>query len=297
MTPQRAQEWAETQASIATRETARLTNQRSDWPRFRRCDSCACHAPCDRARLQPALGQVYADDQAVFGSNRYGNARTIHVGPRRVMGNIRTARRRLYLIVEMRGDSLHPLIQARASAARALYRLARQERALNIAERATCVLGGACAAILWVRTSKAAQSPRHAIRIHTEWGPCMSPKLSKSDAIARLCRERPALRLASTTTHFANINASKDVWWYDIPRQKVTSKQHEALDVLAYDHRSDELHHLVVSTKYLRDNLTKLVVREDKDTISLELSASRPHFLRDIRPGGGGLDFVQFQQI
>jgi len=124
----------------------------------------------------------------------------------------------------------------------------------------------------------------------------MSPKLSKSDAIARLRREHPTLRLEPTETNFASINASKDVWWYDIPRQKVTSQQHEVLHVLAYDHRSNELHHLVVPTQYLRDNLAKLAVRQDKDTISLELSASRSHFLRDVRPGSGRLEFAQFIQ-
>jgi len=104
------------------------------------------------------------------------------------------------------------------------------------------------------------------------------------------------LRLEPTETNFASINASKDVWWYDIPRQKVTSQQHEVLHVLAYDHRSNELHHLVVPTQYLRDNLAKLAVRQDKDTISLELSASRSHFLRDVRPGSGRLEFAQFIQ-
>lgn len=124
----------------------------------------------------------------------------------------------------------------------------------------------------------------------------MSPNISKNEAIARLCRERPALKLDSKTTHFANINATKDVWWYDISRKKVTAGQHENLNVLAYDHRTNELHHLRVPTKFLRDNLDKLVVRLDKDTISFELSASKTNFLQDVRPSGGRVQFSQFQQ-
>ena len=124
----------------------------------------------------------------------------------------------------------------------------------------------------------------------------MSLKLSKSDAMARLNRERPILNLESSTTHFASINASKEVWWYDIPCKKVTTGRHEVLHLLAHDHRCSELHHLVVPTKYFRDNLSKLLVREDKDSISLELSANRSTFLQDVRPGAGRIHFAQFRQ-
>lgn len=124
----------------------------------------------------------------------------------------------------------------------------------------------------------------------------MSPRLSKIDAIARLLREHPELDLESSAIHFANINASKDVWWYDIACTKVATGRHDALHVLAHDHRSNELHHLLVPTTYLRDNFDKLVVRVDKDTISLELSASRSNFLQDVRPSGGRLHFAQFLQ-
>ena len=124
----------------------------------------------------------------------------------------------------------------------------------------------------------------------------MPPKLSKAEAIARLEREAPSLDMSSASTHFASINARKDVWWYDIPCDRVASGRHEVLHILAHDHRNNELHHLVVPTKYLRENFAKLVVRRDKDTISLELSASSTNFLRDVRSGGGRVDFSQFLQ-
>ena len=124
----------------------------------------------------------------------------------------------------------------------------------------------------------------------------MPPKLSKSEAIASIRREHPALKLESNTTHFASINAGKDVWWFDIPCKKVIAGHHAVLDILVHDHRSNELHHLVVPTQYFRDNFSKLVVRKDKDTISLELSASSSNFLRDIRPAGGQVAFAQFRQ-
>ena len=124
----------------------------------------------------------------------------------------------------------------------------------------------------------------------------MSVRLTKNEAIARLRSERPTLNISSSSTHFASINASKEVWWYDIPRSKIASGRHDALHLLAHDYRNNTVHHLAVPTKYLRDNLSKLVVRSDKDTISLELSASRSNFLQDVRPGGGRLHFAEFRQ-
>lgn len=124
----------------------------------------------------------------------------------------------------------------------------------------------------------------------------MTSKLTKSEAIARFLGERPSINLDKSATHFANINAGKEVWWYDIPCAKVKSGRHEALHLLAHDRRTDELHHLVVPTKHLLDNLDKLAIRPDKDTISLELSASRSNFLTDVRPGGKRLPFSQFLQ-
>ena len=122
----------------------------------------------------------------------------------------------------------------------------------------------------------------------------MQVKVSKNDAIERLLRENRARGLEKHATHFASINVRKEVWWYDISRKKVMSGQLQALNILAHDHRTNDLHHLVVPTQFLRDNLEKLVIRQDKDTISLELSASRSNFMQDVRSRGGRIQFSQF---
>ena len=122
----------------------------------------------------------------------------------------------------------------------------------------------------------------------------MQGKVSKNDAIERLLRENRARGLEKQATHFASINARKEVWWYDISRKKVMSEKLQTLNILAYDQRTNDLHHLVVPTQFLRDNLEKLFTRQDKDTISLELSASRSNFLQDVRSGGGRIQFLQF---
>ena len=63
-----------------------------------------------------------------------------------------------------------------------------------------------------------------------------------------------------------------------------------------YDHRTDEIHYLQVPMQYLRENLSRLVVREDKDFVSLELSAERSRMFKDLRPKSGGVQFVQFKR-
>jgi hypothetical protein len=102
------------------------------------------------------------------------------------------------------------------------------------------------------------------------------------------------LRLQST--HFANVNARKDVWWFDIPVSKIESSAYEHIHLLLYDRHSDRLHHLQVPVKYFRQNLARLVVRQDRGTISLELSSNNSKLFRDVRPTGDSVEFRQFLQ-
>ncbi|MNR27134.1 hypothetical protein D3C85_1443900 [compost metagenome] len=63
--------------------------------------------------------------------------------------------------------------------------------------------------------------------------------------------------------------------------------------------KTDELFHLKVPTVYMRERLEGLVVRnagKRKSTVSLELSADKDSFLKDVRPAGTGVGFAQFLQ-
>lgn len=104
------------------------------------------------AQLELALRQVHADDRASFGSNGYGKAHGIHVGLRRVM------RRHPHhatppgtLMAPNFAEDSTPIRKRGLNGAHAPNRFARQERAPNTTDGATCAFGGACAAILRVR--------------------------------------------------------------------------------------------------------------------------------------------------
>src|SRR5215216_952525 len=91
-------------------------------------------------------------------------------------------------------------------------------------------------------------------------------KTEKREAIRRKNQIYKVAELNNRNTHFSNINASKDVWWFDIPLKKVNPGADRMLHLLLYDHRSREIHHLRVPTTYIRDNLSQLVIRDEKET-------------------------------
>ena len=119
-------------------------------------------------------------------------------------------------------------------------------------------------------------------------------KMEKREAMRRKNQLYRVADLNNGNTHFSNINAAKDVWWFDIPLKKVNAGAERILHLLLYDHRSKELHHLRVPTTYIRENLSRLVIRGEKETISLELSTDRSNLFQDVRPTAGGVRFGQF---
>jgi len=132
----------------------------------------------------------------------------------------------------------------------------------------------------------------HATR-PTAYSPKKAGAVDKREAIRRAGLHA---NLIVANTHFANINVAKDVWWLDIPLGKVTSGDQHELELLLYDARSDDLHHLRIPTAYLRSNLAALNVRQDKKCVHLELKADDPHRFRNVVPISSGVDFAQFEQ-
>ena len=93
--------------------------------------------------------------------------------------------------------------------------------------------------------------------------------------------------MSNSTTRFANVNARKSVWWFDIPVEKFTSDKYDMLDLLMVSAYAKELHHLRVQTAYVRDNLCHFQVREDIGSVSLELSSLSTNKFQDVRPRSG----------
>ena len=71
----------------------------------------------------------------------------------------------------------------------------------------------------------------------------MGRQMEKREALRRANTNRAGAPLGHHNTHFANINSQKDVWWYDIPMAKISDSDLAEINLLLYDHRTDELHH------------------------------------------------------
>ena len=120
--------------------------------------------------------------------------------------------------------------------------------------------------------------------------------MNKNEAIKIINRRTGFNSLNSRNTHFANVNSAKNVWWFDIPTSKAFSQNIPHLHLLVYQHKGDELFHLKVPTNFFLKNRSGFIIREEKGTISLELSAEKATFLKDVRPGSGQLSFKEFLQ-
>ncbi|HWN08677.1 MAG TPA: hypothetical protein VNO50_05290 [Pyrinomonadaceae bacterium] len=118
--------------------------------------------------------------------------------------------------------------------------------------------------------------------------------MNKSEAIARIARLPGASGIRTNSVYFANVNSSKDVWWLDIPVEKLSQAGSSNISLLLYDDRSGKLHYLDVPKSYFIDNQRRLITRTEKGCISLELSTDKSKMFSDVRPGGDGIDFSRF---
>jgi hypothetical protein len=93
--------------------------------------------------------------------------------------------------------------------------------------------------------------------------------------------------------HFANVNSRKPVWWLDLPSDEVFDLTPPHIDLVLAD-TDARVHHLRVPKEWLIENREMLAVREDKNVVSIELSALPDQRFRDVRPRSGRLDFGSF---
>ncbi|WP_341520981.1 hypothetical protein AABC73_22210 [Pseudomonas sp. G.S.17] len=124
-------------------------------------------------------------------------------------------------------------------------------------------------------------------------------KLDKKQAIARRNLELGGAVLGTNNTHFTELNTNKNIWWFDLPLGRLAVGQYEWVHLLLHTPSTDQLLHLKVTTVFLRDHMEGLVVRnrgKRKSTVSLELSADKDSFLKDVRPDGANLSFAGFLQ-
>ncbi|NVL42950.1 hypothetical protein F2S74_10605 [Pseudomonas syringae pv. actinidiae] len=118
-------------------------------------------------------------------------------------------------------------------------------------------------------------------------------------AIARRNQELGGAVLGVNNTHFAVLDPKRNIWWFDLPVPRLQVGQYEWLHLLLHTPQTDQLLHLKVTTVFMRDHMEGLEVRnadKRKPTVSLELSADKDSFLKDMRPKGSTLGFAGFLQ-
>jgi hypothetical protein len=90
---------------------------------------------------------------------------------------------------------------------------------------------------------------------------------------------------------FANVNASKDVWWADIKVEKFKRDLYFILN----DTKNSLFHYLVLEANTIMDP-EKRFRNLREGTISLELSSNFNNRFIDVKSGGTGFDFSPFKK-
>lgn len=124
-------------------------------------------------------------------------------------------------------------------------------------------------------------------------------KLDKTLAITRRNEQLGSKVLGVNNAYFAILNRNKNTWWFDLPIGRIQIGQFEWMHLLVHTPEGDVLQHLIVPTRFLRENLDNLEQRnagKRKASISLELSADKDSRYKDVRPKGTGLEFAGFVQ-
>jgi Swt1-like HEPN len=113
--------------------------------------------------------------------------------------------------------------------------------------------------------------------------PPPNENMNPAEARRRVNQRCKLAVLDRNNTHFANINKTRrDIWWLDIPLEKVEGpRAEEIINLLLYNDLSNKLYHLRVPTSYLRENLIKL--KKLRDQIDLWLSTDKSKLFEDER--------------
>ncbi|MFC1818941.1 hypothetical protein ACFL0B_07605 [Thermodesulfobacteriota bacterium] len=89
--------------------------------------------------------------------------------------------------------------------------------------------------------------------------------------------------------NWANINVSKDVWWIDIPVKKFKNNLHLILN----DEGQRQFFWVSINNKEIHDPYSHFRKLREK-YISIELSSREANKFIDVKSGGTGFDFNQF---
>lgn len=91
--------------------------------------------------------------------------------------------------------------------------------------------------------------------------------------------------LTSSNTSFSEINKSKDVWWFNISKEKFKYPVNLLLktDAGAF--------WIVLPAEFVTSLDDTFRIRKDKNAVDLEINAGSRNFLCDVKSGGTGFCF------
>ena len=113
--------------------------------------------------------------------------------------------------------------------------------------------------------------------------------MDKRSAMERVNEHWGSRLLDGGNTSFANINASKPVWWININPSKFKSDLH----LLLAKEGDGGLIWLRIEGNSFPDVRKVFRVRQDNDYIDLEISSRHPKYMTDVKSGGTEYDFAK----
>ena len=113
--------------------------------------------------------------------------------------------------------------------------------------------------------------------------------MNKGSAIAKVNNHLGHRLLDGANTSFANINASKSVWWINVNPNKFN----EDLHLLLAKNGQDGLIWLKIEANTFPDPERVFRKRQDKGLIDIEISSEPSRYLTDVKSGGTGYNFTR----
>ncbi len=109
--------------------------------------------------------------------------------------------------------------------------------------------------------------------------------MDKNSAMLRVNSEQGHRLLDRSNTCFANVNATKPVWWFNIDPCKFQNDLHLLCA------KNTGLVWLTIEANTFDSPEQMFRIRPDKELVDLEISCSSEQYMHDVKSGGNGYDF------
>ncbi len=110
--------------------------------------------------------------------------------------------------------------------------------------------------------------------------------VDKNQAIEQVNSELGHTLLNNHNTHYSNINASKDVWWFNISPKKFKRDLH-----LLCVRGDSSLIWLKIEANTFPNPQQVFRLRPDNGLIDLEIACAPDRYMCDVKSGGTGYNF------